>query len=198
MCLLVESIKILNRIPQNIEGHNARLNKSRKELFGLSDVLDLRDFLKLPDDLNAGVYKCRVVYAEAVKKIEFIPYVPMAIRTLELVDGGNIEYEHKYLERTQIDRLKNGSKADDILIVKECRITDTSFSNVAFSNGDSWITPAMPLLKGTKRQFLLDAGIISECELMEKDLHHFQKVVLINAMLDFNADNFIPVKNIFR
>jgi 4-amino-4-deoxychorismate lyase len=197
MCLLVESIKIQNRIPQNIEGHNARLNKSRIELFGLSDVLDLRDFLKLPDDLNAGTYKCRVVYAEAVKKIEFIPYVPRVVRTLDLVDGGNIEYEHKYLDRTHIDRLKDASKADDILIVKEGRITDASSANVVFFDGVSWITPDAPLLRGTKRQLLLDAGRIFEKGLKEKDLQYFQKAVLINAMLDFDINNFIPIENIY-
>jgi 4-amino-4-deoxychorismate lyase len=122
----------------------------------------------------------------------------MAIRTLELVDGGNIEYEHKYLERTQIDRLKNGSKADDILIVKGGRITDASSANVVFFDGVSWITPDRPLLKGTKRQLLLDTGRISEKELNENDLQYFQKAVLINAMLDFDINNFISIENIFR
>jgi 4-amino-4-deoxychorismate lyase len=198
MSLLLESIKIQNRIPQNLEGHNTRLNKSRSKLFGLSDKIDLRDILKVPGDLTKGVYKCRVIYAETIRDIEFVPYTPRIIETLELVNGDNIEYEHKYLDKTKIEHLKNGIRADDILIVKGGRITDASFANVVFLKGDSWITPAKPLLKGTKRQYLLDSGKIQEEDIKVSDLKFFQKAVLINAMLDYDVNNFINMKNIFQ
>jgi 4-amino-4-deoxychorismate lyase len=196
MCLLLESIKIVDRAFQNLDAHTARLNRSRIELFGSPDRIDLHDVLKVPGDLTEGVYKCRVIYAETIRGVEFVPYIPRIIRSLKLVDGCNLEYEYKYLDKTQIDRLKSGKNADDILIVKEGSITDTSFSNVIFFDGVSWITPARPLLKGTKRQLLIDAGRILEEEVKASDLKYFHKAVLVNAMLDLDVNNFIPIKNI--
>jgi 4-amino-4-deoxychorismate lyase len=198
MCLLLESIRIVNRVFQNLDAHTARLNRSRMELFGSSDKIELGKILKVPNSLTEGIYKCRIIYAETIQGIEFVPYIPRIVRSLELVDGGNVEYEHKYLDKTQIDRLTAGKKADDILIVKEGSVTDTSFSNVVFFDGVSWITPARPLLKGTKRQLLINTGRIREEEIKTSDLKYFQKTVLVNAMLDFDVNNFIAAQNIFN
>jgi 4-amino-4-deoxychorismate lyase len=197
MCLLVESIKISGRSPENLDGHNVRMNRSRSELFGLRNCVDLRDFIKIPGDLGGGIYKCRVVYAEEVKRIEFNPYIPRKIRNLELVEGGDIEYRHKYLDRSALELLKARSVHDDVLIVKNGRITDASSANVVFFEGSSWLTPARPLLEGTRRRSLLDAGLIREDEILSKDIGLFKKAVLINAMLEFDPDNYIPAENIF-
>ena len=67
---------------------------------------------------------------------------------------------------------------DDILIVKQGFITDTSYSNVLFYNGKEWLTPTHPLLKGTQRASLLDQEIIRVAEIRLEDLHHFKKVTL--------------------
>jgi 4-amino-4-deoxychorismate lyase len=197
MCLLVESIKIYNRTPQNLERHNARLNNSRRQLFGSLDSVDLRDVLKMPPDLTDAVYKCRVIYSGNIQRIEFLPYTPKVIKSLRLVNCDTVEYEHKYLDRTQIDNLRKDSGTDDILIVKENRISDASFANVIFFDGTSWVTPARPLLRGTKRQRLLDLGKIYEADITVQDLKYFQKALLINAMLDIDDRGFIEMKNIF-
>lgn len=196
MSLLLESIKIQNRIPQNLEGHNSRLNRSRMQLFGASDKIDLRNILKIPDNLTEGVYKCRVIYAQAIQEIEFVPYSPRIVNTLRLVNGDTVAYEHKYLDKTPINRLKDGSMSDDILIVKDECITDASFANVVFFDGVSWVTPVQPLLKGTKRQLLLDAGKIREEEIKVSDLQYLKSIILINAMLDFDINKSMPIENI--
>jgi Branched-chain amino acid aminotransferase/4-amino-4-deoxychorismate lyase len=184
-------------MPENIERHNARLNSSRRQLFGYTNILDLRDVLKIPPDVTEVVYKCRIIYQEAVQRIEFLPYIPRTVTTLRLVQDDTIEYEHKYLDKSRIEDLRAGNNTDDILIVKQNRITDASFANVVFFDGTSWITPAQPLLRGTKRQLLLDAGKIHEEDITVHDLKHFQKAVLINAMLDLDERVFIDMKNIF-
>ena len=86
----------------------------------------------------------------------------------------------------------------DILIVKKEFITDTSFSNIIFFDGDNWITPSTPLLEGTKRKELLEKNIISEQEIKFSDLKNFKKAILINAMLDFDEIAEIEIKNIFQ
>jgi 4-amino-4-deoxychorismate lyase len=72
---------------------------------------------------------------------------------------------------------------DDILIVKNGLITDTSYSNVAFFDGQLWFTPHQPLLPGTARARLLHEGCLQEAKITLTDLHRFEKCSLINAML---------------
>jgi 4-amino-4-deoxychorismate lyase len=197
MCLLLESVRIHNRTPENIERHNVRMNTSRRQLFGFTDVIDLRDVLKMPPALTEAVYKCRIIYKEAIQKIEFLPYAPRVVQTLRLVHDDAVEYEHKYLDKSRIVGLRERSGTDDILIVKQNRITDASFANVVFLKETSWVTPAYPLLKGTKRKLLLDTGMIQEEDITAGDLKHFQKAALINAMLDLDERVFIDMKNVF-
>ena len=85
---------------------------------------------------------------------------------------------------------------DDIIIVKNGLVTDSFAANLLFFNGKDWVTPTTPLLKGTKRQLLLDRGIIIEKEIMEEDVFGFQKVGLINAMIDFEEMPIVSVEKI--
>ena len=57
---------------------------------------------------------------------------------------------------------------DDILIVKNGLLTDTSIANIALYDGNDWYTPLHPLLKGTKRAELLDKGVLKEKEIKIK------------------------------
>jgi 4-amino-4-deoxychorismate lyase len=196
MCLLLETVNVQNRQLQNIEAHNLRATNSRRILFGLEDTLDLRDFISLSDDLDDKLYKCRIVYAQTVQQVELLPYVPQRIQTLRLVLNDAIQYEHKYLDRSYFDKLLQSANADDILIVQHGLITDSSFSNVVFYDGKNWVTPARPLLFGTKRQILLERGVIQQREIACTDLNRFTHAALINAMLDIGDIPFISIENI--
>ena len=59
------------------------------------------------------------------------------------------------------------------------------------------VPPAHPLLKGTKRGSLIDAGQLAECEIRVIDLPHFQSISLINAMLDL-GDTVIEISQVFN
>jgi Branched-chain amino acid aminotransferase/4-amino-4-deoxychorismate lyase len=196
MCLLLETVKVQNRRLQNIEAHNLRAMNSRRILFGLEDTLDFRDFITLPDDLDDGIYKCRIVYAQAVQQVELLPYIPKRIQTLRLVLNDAIQYQHKYLDRSYFGKLLQSVNTDDVLIVQHGLITDSSFANVVFYDGKKWVTPTQPLFHGIKRQILLEKGLIHENEISQKDLHRFIYAVLINAMLDIGDTPFISMANI--
>jgi 4-amino-4-deoxychorismate lyase len=197
MCLLLETMKVQNRRLQNIEAHNLRAANSRRILFGVEDRLDLRDFITLPDGLDGGIYKCRIVYAQTVQQVELLPYIPKRIQTLRLVLNNAIQYEHKYLDRSYFDKLLHCADADDILIVQHGLITDSSFANVVFYDGKKWVTPTQPLFRGIKRRILLEKGLIHEEEIAQKDLHRFIHAALINAILDIGDIPFISTENIF-
>lgn len=58
-------------------------------------------------------------------------------------------------------------------------------------HGHQWLTPAHPLLAGTKRAFLLDQGAITEKDLTPDDLMKAEKIRLFNAMIDFGEIEII-------
>jgi len=198
MCLLVESIKVQYRIPKNLEYHSARMNSSRQVMFGIREKIDLERILTLPQNLGEGIYKCRVIYGASILEQHYIPYIPRKIRSLQLVQNDQIEYSHKYLDRSQLELLRNKIVADEVLIVKNQRPTDTFSANVVFYDGISWITPSKPLLKGTKRQYLLDKNIILEKDIFVQDIKHFHTCALINAMCDLDESNTISVDQIIE
>ena len=106
----------------------------------------------------------------------------------------DISYQYKFEERSQFtEALLQRNECDEILIVKHERITDTSFSNVAFFRENLWVTPAEPLLKGTMRASLLERGMIVEEDIRVSDLPHFSQVMLINALRDFNLRETLDV-----
>ena len=65
-------------------------------------------------------------------------------------------------------------------------ITDTSIANIAFYDGEKWLTPKRPLLKGTTRARYLKSGLVIEKDIFVDDIKLFTKVALMNAMIDFD------------
>lgn len=188
MCRLIESIRLSHKTLQNLPYHEARMNRARAALFGCTEPLELSSQIHIPPSLDDRVYKCRLLYKEQIEHLEFIPYQARTIRTLKLVYCDTIDYAYKYENRKAIDELfAQRTECDDILIVKNGRITDTSYSNIIFFDGKQWITSATPLLRGTQRQKLLDEKVINEQEIMIDDLNRFVYAKLINALLGFEG-----------
>jgi 4-amino-4-deoxychorismate lyase len=95
-----------------------------------------------------------------------------------------------------LELLAKRGDCDDILIVKNGYITDTSFSNIVFFDGDKWVTPARPLLRGTMRESLLKTNYIEETDILVNDLKKFTIARLVNAMLPFRTATDIKLQNI--
>ncbi|HOV99329.1 MAG TPA: aminotransferase class IV [Bacteroidota bacterium] len=197
MCHLFEVVKVFQKNFFNLDYHSYRFNHTREYLFN-QDPVDLKDIISIPPEIDNGLYKCRIIYAQKIEKIEFIPYKKRKINSLRFIENDEIDYEYKYLNKECLEKmfLQKG-KADDILIIKNKLLTDTSFSNIALFDGIKWFTPTLPLLKGTKRQSLLDRKEIFEDEIKISELKLFKKVALINAMLDIGEIEF-DVENIIR
>lgn len=195
-CLLFETIKIQDRQPRNLEYHNRRMNESRRTLFGCADGIRLEEFVLVPAELDSDLFKCRVIYNESIVQVQFEKYLPRIIKTLQLVQADSIQYHHKFLDRACLDQLMKTTQADDVLLVKNGLLTDTSIANIVFFDGDRWVTPATPLLCGTKRENYLECKRIVEEKLTVADLPRFQKAVLINAMLDLETGPIIKREDI--
>lgn len=185
MSLLFETIKIVNNEFVNIEYHNDRVNHSRHSLLKTSEQWDLNNLICIPR-LNPGqVYKCRFCYYKEPGKVEFLPYQMKRINSMKLIQNDAILYEYKYLDRKVLDQIKlTHSDVDDVIIVKNGKIADSTYANLVFFDGLRWVTPKYPLLKGTKRQKYIDDGIIEVEDLYAEDIVKFSCARIINAMID--------------
>ena len=198
MSRLLESLKITASGIENLEYHNQRCNRSRLDLFGVKEKLNLADFIQLPHLKNTEIVKCRVIYQEEIIKIEYISYRKKHINTLKVVCGDKVNYKYKFENRNRLNELFHLKGAcDDILIVKDGKVTDFSYGNIIFYDGNQWFTPRTPLLKGTMRASLLQTKKITEREISIDDLSRFKSFKLINALLGFDAPE-LPVGNIVR
>jgi len=197
MSLLIESIKLLDGEFRNLFYHEQRMNRSLKLLCGLQRHFNLEEFLKKIDRPREGLYKCRIVYDDESKEVEFLAYQPKPINNLRIIEHDRISYEFKYLNRKTIDRLYDLRKnCDDILMVKRGLVTDSSYANIVFRKGKKWFTPWSALLKGTMRSSLLERNIIKEEEIRLEDIKTFESFKLINALFEFDSPEQ-DVSNIF-
>ena len=196
MSLLIESIKLLDGEYRNLFYHEQRMNRSLKILCGLHDFFNLEEFLQNIDRPSDGLYKCRIVYDDESREVEFLRYQPKTINSLRVIENDRISYEFKYLDRKTIDRLYDLRKnCDDILMVKRGLVTDSSYANIVFRKGKHWYTPWSALLKGTMRSALLERNIIQEEEIRLEDIRSFETFKLINALLEFDSPE-LDVSNI--
>jgi 4-amino-4-deoxychorismate lyase len=196
MYLLFETIQIRNGKLMNANYHQQRMNSSSQALFGKRVDFTLTS-LNIPPEATNGIVKCRILYKSTVEKIEFQPYIPKKINSLKLVFDNQISYSHKFSDRSVlIQLLKQKGMADDILIVKNGRITDTSYSNIVFRKGSEFFTPNTFLLNGTKRQQLLDDGLIKEMVFSEEVISEMDSLILINSMLDLDSGVNVNISSI--
>ncbi|MFO7852303.1 MAG: aminotransferase class IV [Bacteroidota bacterium] len=195
---LYEEIKVRDGQIFNIDYHSSRFNISRKELFNTGPAIDLESKIVLPAFTHKGLFTCIIEYDSQIRKIDFYPYQRKRTRTLKLVEAGDLKYNHKFIDRAGINRLreqKNG--CDDILIVKNGMITETSHANIIVRGDDNiWYTPSDYLLRGTKREYLLNRGLIREKIITPASLKKFRELRLINSMTDINDTDSIPIRTI--
>ncbi len=198
MCQLIETIRIENGRPALLPFHQERMNKARAELFGLAEPCSLFDHLSIQQLPQIGLWKCRVTYKTQIEKIEFERYKKRSVHSLKIIEADNIRYNHKFAERDEINSLfANREDADDILIIRNKLLTDTSYCNIALWDGSNWITPLLPLLKGVRRASLIQLKKIQAEDILLNDLPSFQSIKLFNAMITFEEAIEISIVSIF-
>ncbi len=190
----LETIRIEEGRACHLPYHNQRMNETRAHL-GLSDGLDLEAVIG-----DVSIYqqrtRCRIVYDTEIRSVEFFPYQIRPVKTLRLVEDNQVDYGCKYADRSALNRcFAQRGACDDVLIVQNGDVTDTTIANVAFWNGETWFTPSTPLLKGTMRASLLDSHQIQEAKIRVEDLSHFSRLRLFNAMISFGEIE-LPIQSV--
>lgn len=180
----LETIRVEDGTIKNLEHHQRRYEQTLKALSTLKPQ-KLEDFIKAPKD---GLFRCRLVYCIDSSDIfvEYIEYKKRDIKRLKLIES-DISYPFKALDRTSLDKLfAQRGECDDILIIKDGLVLDTTIANIAFFDGKSWITPHKPLLEGTTMGRYLELGYLTRAKIEVDKLINFKKVALLNAMIDFD------------
>ncbi|MBX3009604.1 MAG: aminotransferase class IV [Melioribacteraceae bacterium] len=196
MCLLVESIKVKDGIIHNIEYHNRRLNYSRSTLFNAINKINLSDYIVIPEQYSVGLVKCRVLYKENIKSVEFHNYNFRLIEELVLIEDNDINYEFKYTDRKKLDYYTAKVAPAIPLFIKNGGITDTAWANVVFYDGTNFFTPAFPLLRGTKREKLIEQKIIIEEDIKVDQINNYTTIFIINSMIDLEDKIGVPISKI--
>ncbi len=195
----LETVKVVNGEFIHPEYNLQRMKQTMNEVFRTSVPDTFFKDIIIPEQMKRDVVKCRILYSKSIDEVEFQLYTCRKVVSLKLVDGGDIDYSRKYADRSSLLRLlQEKGECDDILITQNGKITDTSYSNVVFSDGTSYYTPKTYLLNGTCRQRLIAEGKVTPIDISIDDLSSFKELFLINAMLDLEDKVTVPICNIMR
>lgn len=198
MSRFIESIRIQERKIHLLEYHQARVNQTFKN-FGKADSLDLKKIIDTLNHDEKGLYKLRIVYdLEGRYQTQIVPYIFGQIEDFELVENNEMDYSFKYENRSAFENLIKQSDAQEVIVVKDNHITDTSYANLLFLKGKTWYTPTTYLLNGVQRQYLLKKKKIKETEITLDNIREFSHVQIINAMNTHDNDFIYPIEHIIN
>ncbi|ROH96163.1 aminotransferase class IV [Chryseobacterium daecheongense] len=198
MYQFIESIKVEDQEIFLLDFHQKRIDQTFAH-FGKEATIDLGKVFKNLDHDEDGLFKLRIVY-DLDKRIrtQMIPYAIPEIQDFQLVENNSFDYSFKFEDRKELDKMKMKSKAEEIIIVKNNHITDTSFSNLLFLKGKEWFTPKTYLLNGVQRQNLLKHKKIKEAEITLQNIKDFSHFQIINALNDFDDMFIYPIDRIIN
>jgi len=182
----LETIKVVDGKALHLSYHQARYESvvnacSSRKLFSLETLLT--------NAPKVGLFRCRVLYGcDGVVSVRYHPYTKRSVTKLKLIEVPlTFEYAKKYANRRELDALyEQREPCDDVVIVQDGLIKDTTIANIALLREGVWYTPKSPLLKGTTRQRLLDEGKIEEAQIRVDELYEYESLALMNAMIDFD------------
>ena len=193
MPLFFETIRILDGHPQHLDWHQRRVDATLNHFFPTTqpeeNTFHLHEILSSCSIPSIGLYRCKIIYDLNSISVEFFPYTPRVVNSLQLIEmPPGYDYSYKYADRSVLEKLFSQRRdADDILITRDGWITDTSIANIAFRKGDRWYTPSIPLLAGTTWKRLVANGVLIPRPIHQDDVLGFDAFRIFNAMNDWGA-----------
>lgn len=187
MCRFFETIRIENGVAINIDYHFQRMMRTAVD-FGISQklILNALENLSAKTFVPNEKFRCKLLYDNDGFDVEFTELKTRTVASLRIVFDDLIDYSYKFSDRRMIESLfAKRQGCDDVLIVKNGKITDTSIANVLLYDGKSWVTSDSPLLNGTCRQRLIDEGRVEVKEVLLTDMKAYSSIMLVNALRDF-------------
>ncbi|OCL83241.1 aminotransferase class IV [Arcobacter porcinus] len=177
-----ETIKCEDFEVFNLDYHNKRVAKT------IGKNLNLQEYI---NPISDELLRCKVIYNDdEILSVDYFPYKKRDIKNFKLIYENDINYSKKYLNRENLDYLFSKKEfCDEIIIVKNQVVTDTSISNIAIFYDKSWIISKNSLLEGTTKARLLEEKHIVERDISVEMLKKAEKIALLNAMIGFDILN---------
>lgn len=198
----LETICIHDGQPLHLPWHQRRVDATLKHFYpkeySQHEPFPLFEIVLSCNFPATGNLRCRIEYDLHNLAVEFFPYIPRVINSLQLIAApSGYDYRYKYADRKVLEDLyAQRGDADDILITRNGWITDTSIANIAFRKGERWYTPSQPLLAGTTWKRLVSKGILISRPIHNHDIRRYDAFKIFNAMIDFEDSNQMPVRSI--
>ena len=184
MSQFFESIRIKDGIAENLGFHQLRVDRTLKAFDASHNSIELTTIIQELVLPTLGLFKLRISYdLNGNYEAKCNPYQYKQINHFALVDIKGHRYDYKNANRDWINEALAESGKDEIMMHDGGLIKDCSYTNIAFYDGANWFTPATPLLEGTQRARLIEAGVIQPKALHVNDIHSFKKFKCINAMI---------------
>ena len=180
----IETFLIKNGKIQNFKYHLQRMEKTAK--FFKWKMENGKWKIMNEWRMKNGEWRVRITYNQfGIQNIEYFPIKERKFKKFKIVDI-DFDYPLKYKNRNSFSIFHSTfSIYDEFILIKNNLITDTTISNLAFFTGSEWLTPKYPLLKGTKRDELIDKGFLKETNIHKSDLKYFKKIAMLNAIVGF-------------
>lgn len=200
--MFIESVRISKGRMMLAPFHERRMFDTCMEAYGEFRLPPL-SAIDMPDWCHAGEVKMRIVYGRNIENVSFVRYERRVVGSLKVVEAGaEMDYHLKYADRSCIERLYGmRGHCDDILIVRNGRICDTSYTNVIMTDGKRRFVPSTCLLPGVMRSWLISTGKVmvddfDVSSLMPDNKWGFTHIIMINAMMPPESAIIIPLESV--
>lgn len=189
----MESIKYFETIKcEDFEVFNLDYHQKRvANTIGLN--INLQEYI---NPISEELLRCKLIYDEnGVVDVLYFPYKKREIKSFKIIFDNEIEYSKKYLNRAKLDELyEKRDDCDEVIIIKNEIVTDTTIANIAIFYENLWITSKNCLLGGTTRARLLEEKKLFEKDITLDMLKNASKVALMNAMIGFDEIKNFKIK----
>ncbi|HJE02802.1 hypothetical protein AAX29_00846 [Aliarcobacter thereius] len=183
-----ETIKCEDFEVFNLDYHNKRVAKT------IGKNLNLQEYI---NPISDELLRCKVIYDEnEIISVDYFPYKKRDIKSFKLIYENDINYSKKYLNREKIDELfLKKESCDEIIIVKNGVVRDTSIANIAIFYDGYWIVSKNSLLEGTTKTRLLEEKNLVEKDISVEMLKKTEKIALLNSMIGFDIINEFEISD---
>lgn len=186
-----ETIRYSNAVAENLFFHQQRVERTFIQFGEVCTIditsIDLKSVAEKNGATSDGVFKCKIIYdLKGNIQISFEPYQIRTIQSFTILDIGGNDYALKFTDRTWINDAVKSVTTDEVIFAKDGVLKDASYANIVLFDGKDWVTPANPLLLGTKRALLLSENRIKTKEIRQDQLKEYQSLKFINAMMHWD------------
>ena len=191
----IESIRVFNGRAENLKKHQQRIDNTLAFHFDGRGSILLQEIIRHNPPPETGLFKLRIVYADAIEKVEYLSYRIPHFRKFQCFSlPEDFEYRFKSANRKIFDEFSQQAQPDILpVLIQRGLVTDSTFSNLIFKRKDEWFTPAAPLLHGVQLQKIMETHRVQSIEIRKNELKTFDAIYPVNALNPIGSIAPVPV-----